>query len=286
MVEELSIWSEISIKDFFLVLNLCLRGLRLEIDIDYLGSLASRCTRSRTILSIMLCLGFISAGLNSQVTCDHIWKYAVFHEDDENPVVQKIAFTGRLQGEAYWFDADQGDTNDVIWRRLRMGFKNAVFDGCTFHFEGDFNLNADGSYNRLTDAYSSGKLRNGATLKIGKQSAGFTLGGATSSKSLITMQRNNLSNNLSFTAEYFTGVSLAGTTDSDYFYKVAIFSNDPNGEFSHFNASFFGLASVGKDFAEQLGTDKAEVRFDFVYNDEDPNANTRNFSEVISPVTQ
>ena len=242
--------------------------------------------RIRTLVSVIFCLGFMSGGLYSQVSYNDIWKNTVFLEDKENPVVQKIAFTGRFQGDAYWFDADQGDADDTTWRRLRLGFKNTVFDTWTFHFEGDFNLNGGDFYNRLTDAYISRKLSEGATVKIGKQSAGFTLGGATSSKSLITMQRDNLSNNLWFTAEYFTGISVAGPTGDGYFYNVGLFSNDPNGEFSHFDASFFGVASFGKDYADQVGTDKAIVRLDLVYNDEDSKANTRNFGEVFSIVTQ
>lgn len=244
---------------------------------------AARCP---VLIVATACIGFAGGSLFSQMTYDDVWKNAVWYDNSDNQTVQKIAFTGRFQGEAYSFDADQGDADDTLWRRLRMGFKNTVFDTWTFHFEGDFNLNDDGSYNRLTDAYISRALNEGATVKIGKQSAGFTLGGATSSKSLITLQRNNLANNLWFTAEYFTGISVAGPADDGYYYKVGIFSNDPNGEFSHFDASFFGLASFGKDYADQVGIDKADVRLDFVYNDEDPNANTRNFEKVFSLVTQ
>ncbi|MDG2166350.1 MAG: porin [Opitutales bacterium] len=242
--------------------------------------------RYRVLALAIGCWGILSGEVFSQIAYEDIWSNAVFYENKENPTVQKIAFTGRFQGESYWFDSDQGDADDSTWRRLRGGFKNTVFDVWTFHFEGDFNLNNDASYNRLTDAYISRKLNDGATVKIGKQSAGFTLGGATSSKSLITMQRNNLSNNMWFTAEYFTGISVSGPTEEGYFYKVGLFSNDPNGEFSHWDASFFGLFSVGKDHADQVGIDKAEVRFDYVYNDEDPRANTRNFGQVASIVTQ
>jgi phosphate-selective porin OprO and OprP len=169
---------------------------------------------------------------------------------------------------------------------LRLGFKSTVFDTWTFHIEGDFNLNGGEFYNRLTDAYFSRELGGGTVLKIGKQSSGFTLGGATSSKSLITLQRSNLTNNLWFPAEYFTGISVEGEADDGFFYTLGIYSNDPNDELSEFDASFFGLASFGKDFADQVGTDKAIVRLDLVYNDEDPKANTRNFGEVFSLVTQ
>lgn len=241
---------------------------------------------SRILISAILCLGFTSGGLYSKTSYDEIWNNAVLYENAENPVVQKVAFVGRLQGEAFWFDTDQGDADDVLWRRLRSGFKNTVYDSWTFHVEGDFNLNDGGNYRRLTEANLSRKLSNGATIKIGKQSAGFTLGGATSSKGLITLQRNNLTNNLWFTAEYFTGITLKGTADDGYFYNVGIYSSDPNDEFSHFDASFFGLVSVGKDFAEQVGMDKGIVRLDLIYNDEDSNANTRSFGEVASFVTQ
>jgi len=63
----------------------------------------------------MIGLGCFGTGLYSQLAYEDIWNYAVSHENSESPTVQKIAFTGRLQGEAFWFDADQRNANDAIW---------------------------------------------------------------------------------------------------------------------------------------------------------------------------
>ena len=64
------------------------------------------------------------------------------------------------------------------------------------------------------------------SLTVLKQSAGFNLDGATSSTKLLTMQRNNLSNNLWFTREYFIGISAEGDDGRRWSYKAGLFSSD------------------------------------------------------------
>ena len=44
-------------------------------------------------------------------------------------------------------------------------------------------------YRNLTDTYVSWTMENGLKIKVGKQSAPFTLHGATSSKKLYTLER-------------------------------------------------------------------------------------------------
>lgn len=222
---------------------------------------------------------------NLQAAFDNAWSKVVLFSDNDNPVMQKFALSGRLQAEAAWFDSDQGDFDDALWRRFRFGFNSQVFEAWTVHVEADINLDGGSLYNRLTDAYISRSL-GGTTIKLGKHSAGFTLDGATSSKSLLALQRSNLANNLWFTAEYFTGVSLTGDSSDGVEYTAGIYSNDPGDEFSHFEADYFGLISIGKNFGESFDLDKALVRVDFVRNGEDPRANTRHFGRIGSLVTQ
>jgi len=242
--------------------------------------ISHRCRCAR--LTLIMLSAISGTWLHAETKYDEIWSHANIYQNDKNPVVQKLALSGRLQWEAYDFDSDQGDSKDSLWRRFRFGFKSTVFESWIFHSEADLRLNGGDFYNRLTDSYISRSLGENSKIKIGKQSAGFTLDGATSSKSLLSLQRNNLTNNLWFTAEYFTGISVSGTADEGWLYNVGVFSSDGNGEFSHLDAGYFGLVSIGRDISESVGINTAVVRLDLVGNENDPNANTRNFGQVVS----
>lgn len=219
---------------------------------------------------------------------DKVWGYATLYENERNRFIQKFDLSGRLQIDAAWFDADQGEFSDILWRRFRFGFKTALFRELVLHIEGDWDLNESlgQAYNRLTDAYIGWHLEKNWYLKVLKQSAGFTLDGATSSKELLTLQRNNLTNNLWFTAEYFTGATISGIAARRLAVKAGIFSSDGSDELSHFEAAYFTILSLGYNFAGDLELDKATIRVDYVYNKEDVNANTPDFSRVLSLVTK
>jgi phosphate-selective porin OprO/OprP len=230
----------------------------------------------------------VAAQTTGESSFDKVWSYATLYDNKDNRFIQKFDLSGRLQIDAAWFDADQGEFDDVLWRRFRFGFKTILFQDWVLHIEGDWDLNKSfgESYNRLTDAYIGWHPGNNWNLKILKQSAGFTLDGATSSKKLLTLQRNNLTNNLWFTAEYFTGAAISGTAAKRWNYKVGMFSSDGSNELSHFDAAYFTLLSLGYNFAGDLELDEATIRVDYVYNKEDEDANTPDFSQVLSLVTK
>lgn len=213
---------------------------------------------------------------------DRIWRHGVLYENQGKGFVQRFALSGRLQAEAAWFDADEGSFDDLTWRRFRFGFVADFAQGWKVHLEADFDLNesADDAYQGLTDTYIGWRPDDTTQLKILKQSVGFTLDGATSSKNLLTLQRNNLTENLWFTEEYFTGISLASEFDPNVSYKVGFFASDGAREIGVTDASYFGLASVGYDLA--VGLDEASIRLDYVYNDKDEKAFTKDMSHVVS----
>ena len=219
---------------------------------------------------------------------DRFWRHATLYENADEGLVRSVALSGRLQAEAMYFDADQGDFDDSTWRRFRFGFKAKFAGDWVAQLEGDFDLNEsfDDWYTRLTDAYIGWQPDESRDLRILKHSAGFTLDGATSSKKLLTLQRNNLTNNLWFTAEYFTGISMQGETDDHWNYRVGVFSSDGNDEWSKFDAGYFTLTSVGYNWASALDMDNAKVRLDYVYNQRDADANTRDLSNVVTLSTQ
>jgi phosphate-selective porin OprO/OprP len=222
---------------------------------------------------------------------DRVWGHTTLYDGKGGGFLQNLVLSGRLQIDSAWFDADEGEFTDILWRRFRFGFKANFLQEWVLHIEGDWNLNEDlenldDSYNRLTDGYIGWNPGRSWGLKVLKQSAGFTLDGATSSKKLLTLQRNNLTNNLWFTTEYFTGVTLSGTAATRWFWKAGLFSSDRSEELSRFEAAWFTLLSLGGNFADDLGLDNAVVRIDYVYNKEDEKAGTRDFSQVLSLVAQ
>ena len=221
-------------------------------------------------------------------TYDRIWSHATLYKDEGDGFMRRFALSGRLQFEAMHFDNDEEDFDETTWRRFRFGFKAKLAGDWVAQLEGDFDLNESSGdwYNRLTDAYIGWNPDDARDLRILKHSAGFTLDGATSSKKLLAMQRSNLTNNLWFTAEYFTGISLSGDTADDWSYKAGLFSGDGDDEISISDGSYFLLGSLGYDWARKLAMDRAKVRLDYVYNDRDPDNNTRDFSHVVSLSSQ
>jgi phosphate-selective porin OprO/OprP len=220
---------------------------------------------------------------------DRLWSYAELYEDESNPVIQSFLLTGRLQADAAFFDADVGDYERLLWRRFRFGFKSSIFHDFSLHAETEIDLNKldsdemDDAYGRLSDVYVSWSPSEALTLKVGKQSAGFTLDGATSSKKLITLERSTVATNLWFPTEYFTGTSVHGDIGS-LTYNAGVFSSSGDDEFGSFDSGYFGLVSLGYGFEEQTGLDVSQLRLDYVYNDPDYSGNvgTRDLRSVLS----
>ncbi|MGI9240979.1 MAG: porin, partial [Verrucomicrobiales bacterium] len=213
--------------------------------------------------------------------CD-IFDYATLYDNEQNAVLQKFSFTGRLQADAAFFYGGDEDYEELLWRRARAGIKATVFQDFTIHAETNWLLNSPGpDYIGLTDANIAWSRSDEFRLKVGKQGAAFTGDGATSSKKLLRLERSLLSNNLWFPAEYYTGVTASGTVNN-WYYNIGGFSSDLAQEFSEFNAGYFGLISIGRDFGESWDVDKAFVRLDYVYNEDDPLNGTRNLENVIS----
>lgn len=206
---------------------------------------------------------------------DKIWDTLTLIDNDDAKVIQNLAIVGRLQGDAVSFHSEDSNYDDFDWRRFRLGFKAAVFNDFILHVEMDGDMNDvdeddwDEFYGRLTDAYLGWSASKAAKVKVGKQSAGFTLDGATSSKKLIVPERSIVAENLWFTTEYFTGAGLSGTTDQ-WTYNVGGFSASKEYEFGHFESGYFALLSAGHKVGE-----KGSLRLDYVYNDPDYTAITK-----------
>ncbi len=231
--------------------------------------------------------GFTSLGLGAGVRGEseaagpdflsNIFDAATLYENKENPYLQKLAFSGRAQFDYVHIDGNgmrpgdltEQDLHEDVFntRRLRAGIKAAFLRDFTLSVEADFQPEEDPVYQRLTDAYVGYKVSDAFGVKVGKQSVKFTLDGSTSSSELLTVDRNNLSNNLWFSYEYMPGVAIGGKV-GHWSYNTGVFSQgEANEEFGDFNAGATFLATVGYDFATCLGSDEALLTFNYVYNE-------------------
>src|SRR5262245_51356319 len=220
---------------------------------------------------------------------DRIWGLAVLYKNDEG-FLQELALVGRQQNEWYYFENQDEDDNDWVNRRTRIGLKAKIEGNITLHVETDLDLqDHDPVYNKLTDAYIRWSPSKEFTLTIGKHGVKYTLDGSTSSTQIITVDRSNIANTFWCPQEYVPGVSVNGEL-GNWLYNVGYFtSGEASPEFGDFNAGSFGLVSIGYNFADALGVDKAILRFDYVYQDEhplntkgEPNPFTRNHEQVGS----
>ncbi|MBT5910356.1 MAG: hypothetical protein HOH25_11190 [Opitutae bacterium] len=224
-------------------------------------------------VSLLIISAVFAKGQESdQSVYDNIWSKVVWYENDENAILQKFSFTGRLQGDYHSFDNDAvgRSESDFDWRRLRMGFKASFLNSLTLHSEADMNLNNPSPlYKNLTDTYFAWSSEGGMKIKIGKQSAPFTLHGSTSSKKLHTLERGKIASNIWFSREYYTGLSFSGSKNN-WEYFTGIYSSDLGSEFDEvFDYGCFAVFSLGYNFKENLELDNALVRIDYVKQQED-----------------
>jgi len=197
---------------------------------------------------------------------DKVWGLAMLYENDENKIIQSLAFTGRFQLDYARVDADQGNLDEWNVRRFRLGGKAEFFHQLTLHIEADLDPQEGQTYQRVTDAYLAWTPSKSAELTVGKQSAAFTMDGQTSSKKLLTIDRSNLANNIWFTEEYAPGVTLTGEP-GNWVYQVGAFSSGvKDSEYGNVSGGVFGLGTIGYNFNKALDVKEALLRFNYVYN--------------------
>ena len=215
---------------------------------------------------------------------DRLWRHRRLYEGSPESPFQSVDLSGRFQGEFASVDSDSDDHGEFNVRRFRFGVKTVFLRDVALHIEADFNpQEGDPLYLRLTNANLAWDATKAVTVTLGKHGAEFTLDGMTSSKRLITIDRNNLSQNLWFTEEYVPGISIEGETHN-LIYDAGVFSSgnkDP--EFGDFTGGQFFLVTVGHDFARGLGAKEALLRLNLVDNEPDPdNGFTRDLERIAS----
>lgn len=231
--------------------------------------------------------------VDSTSLMDKIWALPTIYKNDDNPMIQRFSFEGRLHADYVDFQGSPDNYEGAEWRRYRFGASAQVFQDFTLRVEvdftdGEFNPNnlAD-AYNRLTDANLTWKPSKKFQLRAGKISAPFTLDGATSSKRLYTTERSTLTTNFWFPTEYFTGVAAKGKVDNWSYYAGA-YSSSGDAEFTHFDSGYFGLLSLGYDLSGSTALDVSSVRMDYVYSNPDYSGDvgTRALEHIFSLSTK
>jgi phosphate-selective porin OprO/OprP len=217
-------------------------------------------------------------------TYDRIWRFAQWYQDDSNPVVQRVLFSGRYQHEFAALDADEGALDEWNVRRMRLGPRITLFRRVTAHAEVELNPQEhDPFYMRFTDAYVQWTRNSALAITAGKQGVPFTMDGATSSKELLTIDRSALSNNMWFPQEYMPGVSVSGRR-APWVYRAGLYSaGAANRELGNFSGGLFTLGVLGYDFAAALGMKEALLSGNYVYQHPDAdNTFTRRLEHVTS----
>jgi len=216
---------------------------------------------------------------------DRIWgEFTEWYADDSNPVVQRVLLSGRFHYDFARVDADQGDDDEWNVRRLRIGPRITFFRKLTLHSEVELDPQRHNPfYVRFTDFYVQWTKNPKVVLTVGKQSAPFTLDGATSSRELLTIDRSNLANNIWFPQEYLPGVSLSGRR-APWVYRVGGYSSGAmNREFGEFSGGTATLGVIGYDFAKRLGVREALLSGNYVYQNSDRNNTfTRQLEQIGS----
>jgi phosphate-selective porin OprO and OprP len=204
---------------------------------------------------------------------DRVWSHLTnWYDNQENPAIQRVLFTGRFQHDLALVDADQGDHNESNVRRLRFGPRITFARDFLFHLEVEVNPQEHNPfYMRITDLYLAWQKHPKSVIQVGKQSVPFTQEGATSSKELLTIDRSNLANNIWFTQEYMPGVSLSGRM-APWSYRAGVYSSGAmNRELGKFNGDQFALFAVGYDFAKKMHVTEATLTGNYLYQHPDIN---------------
>ena len=220
---------------------------------------------------------------------DRIWGYATLYDNPDGLVLKKFAFRGRFQADFPLFESDQGSYKEPQVRRVRVGFKSHWLADLVLHVEADIDATCeidencqDDAYEGLTDAYLGWAPVAAFELKLGKMSAPFTLDGTTSSRSLLTLERNNVSNNLWFPVEYHAGINASGDIQN-WSYLVGVYSSSTTEEFGNLDGGYFFLVTLMHDFSQRLNVTESLLTLNYVYNEPDPgNVSTRDLQHVLS----
>lgn len=216
--------------------------------------------------------------------CDQIFGIPTLYRNPDNPYIQRFAIRGRYQGQYHYTDADTGTSEDWENRRIRFG---ADLDFLRdFSFETRWNVKREsGPGSLFEDVFTMSvtwKPSPEFHLQLGKQKANITNEWRTSSAAILTFERSLLVNTV--IPETMWGARAGGNLGG-FLYEASVFtaSVDNDQKFPDFKGGVGLHGSVGYDYAESAGLDRAVVRLDYFYQDGDADNNAvKPFRHVFS----
>jgi len=226
-----------------------------------------------------------SAEQKQPSTYDKVWaRFTNWYDDKQNPVVQRVVFTGRFHHDLTMVESDQGDWRESNIRRMRFGPRITMFRDFLVHAEIEVNPQERSPfYMRMTDGYVAWQKHATANVQVGKQAVQFTQEGATSSRELLTIDRSNLANNIWFGQEYMPGVSVSGRS-APWNYRAGVYSSGAmNREYGRFNGGWFTMLAGGYDVGRRIGVREATLTGNYLHQRPDVNNTfTRRFEHIGS----
>ena len=166
------------------------------------------------------------AGPKQPSTYDKIWaNFTNWYDDKENPVVQRVLFTGRFQHDFAIVDADQGDTEESNIRRVRFGPRITLFRDLPGAHRG----RSESAGARSVLPAHHRRLRGLAEASEGRRHGrqaerALHAGRRDLVQGAVTIDRSNLANNIWFGQEYMPGVSVSGRA-APWNYRGGVYSS-------------------------------------------------------------
>jgi hypothetical protein len=196
---------------------------------------------------------------------DALWRIPVLYENKENPYIQKIAVTGRYQGQLWGINSNFGSASGWENRRQRIGGKIAFLK--TFEAHVTFNLNFDGSntgrfVENFEDFGITWEPMDAFNFEIGLFKVPITNEWRESSNTIITIERSdfvNLAVPPKLGGFQASGEIKGFTEESAFTYGAGLYTaaRDEDWELPTLDGGAIIYAGVGYRF-----TDKQAVRFD------------------------
>jgi len=225
---------------------------------------------------------------------DELFKLPVLYKDPDSRFLREFSLAANVQWQWADGDSDRGNfgsrdrpdaltwSDDVEVRRMELGFRAQFGDSWKFQTKIDANPSGEldsaadrslghGFYRDLHDISLIYARSPALNFGIGKvTSKFFTYENSTSSSEIIVFERSLLVETLiprDLTGAWFNG------TKSHWLYGFAVYAGDYQPKLPEFEAGFVTQTSIGYDFAEALGYEKAVVKLDHQYGSSAENSN-------------
>jgi hypothetical protein len=213
---------------------------------------------------------------------DKIWGLATIYKNDDNPFIQELKLRGRYQGQYHWLDSRQGSDDSWEDRRSRFGIDAKLFNKkLELRFDVQSSDGFDPFYDGIVDAYLKWRPSEDYSFTVGRQKPQIgAFDFLPSSNNYATFERSQIFNQLRVDR---TIGAVAEVKRGNFTYQAGIYSNDIDLEFGQFDAGIAYGAGIGYDLRRAFHTEKADLRFDWLHSDIEPNSTILNrYTDLFS----